>query len=98
MMELDIKFEVAGARGKYSVEMPDGSESRLTYHRTGPEHIVADHTFVPVPYRDQGIAESLVERLVGDARLRGDKITPTCWFVADEFTRHSPAWDDLLKR
>jgi uncharacterized protein len=26
------------------------------------------------------------------------KVTPTCWFVADEFARRSPDWDDVLKR
>ncbi|MBO6717353.1 MAG: N-acetyltransferase [Rhizobiaceae bacterium] len=96
--DLDIRFEEDGHRAKYSVAMPDGSEARLTYVRVGPGHIIADHTFVPVPYRDQDIAERMVERLVADARSNGDKITPTCWFVADEFSRHSPDWDDLLKR
>lgn len=95
---LDIRFEQDGPRGKYSVEMPDASESRLTITRAGPDHIIASSTFVPVPYREQGIAERMVERLIADARANGDKITPTCWFVADEFTRHSPEWDDLLKR
>jgi predicted GNAT family acetyltransferase len=95
---LDIHFEQEGARGKYWVEMPDGSESRLTFLRVGDGHIIADHTFVPVPYREQDIAERMVERLIADARANGDKITPTCWFVADEFTRHSPEWDDLLKK
>lgn len=92
----DIRFEQDGARGKYSVEMPDGSEARLTFMRAGPGHIIADHTFVPVPYREQDIAERMVERLINDARANGDMITPTCWFVAEEFTRHSPEWDDLL--
>ncbi|MCC0043945.1 MAG: N-acetyltransferase [Brucellaceae bacterium] len=98
MDSLEIQFDQDGQRGKYSVVMPDGSESRLTFLRTGPGHIIADHTFVPVPYREQGIAEAMVERLIADARANGDKITPTCWFVADEFTRHSPDWDDLLRR
>ena len=70
----------------------------LSCQLDGPGHIIADHTFVPVPYREQGIAEAMVERLIADARTNGDKITPTCWFVADEFTRHSPDWDDLLRR
>jgi predicted GNAT family acetyltransferase len=91
---LDIRFEQSSPQGKYSISMPDGSESRLTTMRAGPDHIIANSTFVPVPYREQGVAE----RMVADARANGDKITPTCWFVADEFTRHSPEWDDLLKR
>lgn len=98
MEHLDIQLELDGPRGKYFILMPDGTESRLTYLRAAPDRIIADHTFVPAPYREQGIAEALVERLVADARANGDKITPTCWFVADEFARHSPDWDDLLNR
>jgi predicted GNAT family acetyltransferase len=95
---LDIRLQQDGPRGKYSVAMPDGSESRLTFTRVAPDHIIADSTFVPVPYRNQNIAERMVERLIADARANNDKITPTCWFVADEFKRHSPEWDDLLKQ
>ena len=93
-----IRFEVTAKGGRYFVVMPNGEEARLTYVRVGPGHIIADHTFVPVPYRGNGIAEAMVERLIGDARRDAVKITPTCWFVADEFKRHHPDWDDLLQR
>ena len=96
--EADIKFEEKDGRGRYSIVMPNGEESRLTYATRAPGHIVADHTFVPVPYRGDGIAEMLVERLFADARAKGVKIAPACWFVADEFARHSPAWDDVREK
>jgi len=95
---VDIQFEQTAKGGHYFVSMPNGEESRLTYVDSGPGHIIADHTFVPVPYRGDGVAEQLVERLFHDARAKGLKITPACWFVADEFSRLSPAWDDVLKR
>ena len=95
---MEIRFEQDGQRGRYLVDMPDGSQSRLTYIRTRPTHIVADSTFVPVPYRGDGVAEAMVIRLFTDARAAGDTITPTCWYIADEFKRLSPAWDDLLER
>ena len=94
----DIQFEETARGGRYFVRMPNGEDSRLTYARSGEGVINADHTFVPVPYRQQGIAEAMVERLVADARARGLKVTASCWFVADEFKRHSPDWDDLLVR
>ena len=93
-----IRFEETVKGGRYSMAMPNGEEARLTYVKVGPGHIIADHTFVPVPYRRNGIAEAMVERLIADARADGLKITPTCWFVADEFQRHHPDWDDLLRR
>lgn len=96
--ELDIRFEESGNRGKYSILMPNGQESKLTFVRTGPDHVIADHTYVPPSYRGQGVAEHLVERLIADARAAGTRITPTCWFVADEFARHGPEWNDVLKR
>lgn len=96
--ELEIRFEETGNRGKYSIGMPNGQESKLTFVRVAADRIIADHTFVPPPYRGQGVAERLVERLVADARAAGTKITPTCWFVADEFARHGADWDDVLKQ
>ena len=93
---LDIRFEETAKGGRYFITMPNGEFSRLTFIHAGEGHIIADHTFVPPPYRNQGVAEAMVERLIADARKRQLKITPTCWFVADEFARHRPQWDDLL--
>lgn len=94
--QLDIRFEETARGGRYFIVMPNGEQSRLTYVKAGAGHIVADHTFVPPPYRNRGIAEAMVERLISDARAAALKITPTCWFVADEFARHRPDWDDVL--
>jgi predicted GNAT family acetyltransferase len=92
-----IQFETNPKGGRYFMPMPNGEDSRLTYVTVSDDHIIANHTFVPVPYRGDGIAEAMVERLIADARTNGWKITPTCWFVADEIARHAPEWDDVLK-
>jgi predicted GNAT family acetyltransferase len=94
---IDISFEQTAKGGRYFMVMPDGDQSRLTFVRMGAGHIMADHTFVPPPYRGDGVAEALVERLIADARANGDKITAACWYVADEFERHRPDWDDVRK-
>jgi predicted GNAT family acetyltransferase len=93
-----IRFEETPKGARYFMVMPNGEEARLTYVKVGAGHIIADHTFVPVPYRGHGVAEAMVERLIADARAGALKITPTCWFVADEFKRHHPDWDDVLAR
>ena len=98
MEQIDIQFQESGNRGRYSVAMPDGSEARLTYSRVGPDHVIADSTFVPPAWRGRQIAERMVDRLFADARAGGFRITPVCWFVADEFKRHGAKWDDVLKR
>ncbi len=93
-----IQFEETPKGGRYFLVMPNGEQSRLTFVKAGQNHIIADHTFVPPPYRGDGIGEAMVERLFADARQQGLKITPTCWFVADEFKRKHPAWDDVLMK
>lgn len=97
-MTPEIRFETTHKGGRYFVPMPNGEDSRLTFVKVSDDHIIADHTFVPMPYRGDGIAEALVERLIADARANGWKITPTCWYVADEIARHAPEWDDVVKR
>ena len=60
---LVIRFEETAKGGRYIIVMPNGEQSRLTFVRAGEGHIIADHTFVPPPYRNQCVAESMVERL-----------------------------------
>lgn len=98
MSAFPIEFEQTAKGGRYFVTMPDDEDSRLTYVRVSDTHWIADHTFVPVPWRGDDIAQRLVQRLIADARAAGAKISPTCWFVADEFKRMSPAWDDVWMR
>lgn len=94
--KLDIRFEETASDGRYFIVMPNGELSRLHYTKAGDGHIIADSTFVPPPYRGNGVAEAMVQRLIADARAAQLKITPTCWFVADEIARHRPDWDDVL--
>lgn len=90
-----FEVEESVARRRYFKVMPNGEEAKLTLVKSSPTRWIADHTFVPVPYRGDGTAEALVERLVADARREGARILPTCWYVADEFARHAPDWDDV---
>lgn len=98
MSEFQIEFEQTDKGGRYFVRMPDDTNARLTFVRVSDSHWIADHTFVPAPWRGRGIAERMVERLVADARAANARITPTCWFVADELERMSPTWDDVRMR
>lgn len=98
MSAFPIEFEQTAKGGRYFVTMPEDEDSRLTYVRISDTHWIADHTFVPVRWRGEDIAQRIVQRLIADARAAGARITPTCWFVADEFKRMSPAWDDVWMR
>ena len=83
---------------RYVSRMEDGTLASLNVIHTGPEDWTADSTYVPEPYRGRNIAEEMVERLISDAREAGASIVPKCWFVADEFKRMSPQWDDVWSR
>lgn len=98
MSEFQIEFEPTAKGGRYFVRLSQNEDARLTYVRVSAVHWIADHTFVPAAWRGGDIAERLVQRLVFDAREAGAKITPTCWYIADEFKRMNPAWDDVWMR
>jgi predicted GNAT family acetyltransferase len=91
----DTALEITGSNGRYSTKIADGPEAHMTYRRLDPTTISIDHTLVPNAYRGQGIAAQLVKRGIEDARKNGDKIVPTCSYVAAQFKRH-PEWADLL--
>jgi uncharacterized protein len=92
--DIGVEREDDTARGRYVIHLPDGLEAELTYGRRDGGVIVADHTFVPPSMRGHGLAEKLVERLIGDARAEGTRILPLCSYVAAQFRRH-PDWADL---
>jgi predicted GNAT family acetyltransferase len=50
--------------------------------------IVALHTEVPPEFGGRGIASALVRRVLDDARMAGEKVTPRCPFFVAHFERH----------
>lgn len=64
------------------------------YRRTG-ECIVMHHTFTDPAYRGRGIAAVVVAGALDDIRLRGLRVEPVCWYVAQFIDSH-PDYRDLL--
>jgi predicted GNAT family acetyltransferase len=97
MSELIISREVGPTKGRY-VARVDGidAEAELTYSRSGPELIIADHTSVPDVFRGRGIGRLLATRMVDDARKEGVKVFALCPFVNAERTKH-PEWADVFQ-
>jgi uncharacterized protein len=97
MPEPKITREVSPTKGRY-VARVDGidAEAELTYSRSGPALIIADHTDVPDVFRGQGIGRLLATRLVEDARKEGVKIYVLCPFVNAERRKH-PDWADVFQ-
>ena len=56
-----------------------------------------EHTYVDPPYRDRGIADRLVEKVVTEAKSREKKVVPVCSYAAEWFEAHSE-YKRLLQR
>ena len=95
MASLTITREEKAGGGRYVGKLEGfAGEAELSYSRTNPVVVIADHTGTPVPMRGHGVATALVERLVADARREGFKIVPLCPFVESQFDLH-PEWASL---
>lgn len=53
------------------------------------------HTEVDPRLRNRGLGAVLVRAVLDDLRARGDRVIPTCPFVA-AFIRRNPEYEDLL--
>lgn len=95
--QVEIRREDEPTRGRYVARM-DGvaEEAELTFSKTSPTLVIADHTFVPDSMRGGGVGAKLAERLVADARARGYRIIALCPFVKVQFQRH-PEWADVIQ-
>lgn len=95
MAKITVTRELQAKGGRY-VARVEGfpGEAELTFSRTDPRVVIADHTGTPIALRGHGVATALVERLVADARAEGFRIVPQCPFVEAQFERH-PEWSDL---
>ena len=65
----------------------DGGTAIAEYRDTGAA-LIFTHTEVPARFQGRGIATRLVRAALDDARARGRKVVPRCWFVASFIERH----------
>ena len=93
-----ISYTETGSKARYSATLPgvDG-EAELTTSRVSATLIIADHTYVPDTMRGTGMGRALVERLVADARARGERIVPLCPFVRGYAQRHAADLADVIQ-
>ena len=57
--------------------------------------VVMPHTVVEPQYEGRGIGGLLAETALNDARERGLKVAPRCWFVAS-YIETNPEYADLV--
>ena len=80
----DVEHNLAEHRYELKV---DGRLAIAEYRDT-PAAMVFTHTEVPAEFQGRGIATRLVRAALDDARMRGRKVVPRCWFVASFIASH----------
>ncbi|WP_138472477.1 GNAT family N-acetyltransferase [Poseidonocella sp. HB161398] len=95
---IHITYEDGETKGRYVARI-DGlqGEGELTISKVSDVLIIADHTHVPASMRGQGVAVALADRLVAEARAKGQRIVPLCPFVRSQALRH-PDWADVIQK
>lgn len=66
----------------------DGVKAHLDFRESGPHVLDFQHTFVPPELRGHGVADTLVQHALDDAKARGYQVIPTCPFVQAFLERH----------
>lgn len=95
MSTVTITHEPLDKGGKYIAAIEgESAVGHLEWEHREDGIRVATHTIVPKAIGGRGIAASLVERLMKDAREHGFKVVPQCWYVAKKFDAN-PDWADF---
>ena len=94
MPDLKITYAETELKGRYRATLDglDGA-AELIVKKVSPTLIIADHTEVPDTMGGQGVARALVDRLIADARGKGQRIVPFCPYVRAFATKHA---DDVV--
>lgn len=100
MKDTSVKFTRSDSdtKARYggTVDGYDG-ESELTVSKVSPSLIIVDHTYVPDTMRGLGMAKSLAERVISDAREGGQRIVPLCPFFRAHAEKHREALNDVIQ-
>lgn len=98
MSDLTIAFTETETKGRYAATAPAvEGEGELTLSKVTPTLIIADHTYVPDSMRGLGVARALAERLIADARAKGQRIVPLCPFVRAHAMKNREALADVIQ-
>lgn len=98
MTEIEITYEETDTKARYIAVLPGSEEpAELTVSKASPALVIADHTYVPEALRGTGVAAALAERLIADARSKGQTVLPLCPFVKGYAERHREEVRDVIK-
>ena len=90
----DISVIDQPERNRYEVSSGGALAGFLDY-RPGDGHLNLVHTEISPEYEGKGLAAQLVRAALDDLRARGQKMVPSCSYVAAFVKRH-PEYRDLV--
>lgn len=98
MAEITITRTDTDSKARYEARVPGIEEpAELTLSKVSDTLIIADHTYAPDTMRGMGVAMALVNRLIADARAKGQKIIPLCPYVKAQSLKHRDEWADVIQ-
>ncbi|MCX7564999.1 GNAT family N-acetyltransferase [Sulfitobacter sp. F26169L] len=98
MPDLTIKYVETEFKGRYraTIKGIEGA-GELIVKKVTPTLIIADHTEVPETMAGHGVARALVERLIADAREKGQRIVAFCPYVRAYAQKHAAEVSDAFQ-
>lgn len=96
--QYDITFTETETKGRFALKMEwITEEAELTISKVTPNLVIADHTYVPDSMRGKGCAKLLADRLIADARAKGQRIVPLCPFVRGYASKNREELSDVIQ-
>jgi predicted GNAT family acetyltransferase len=98
MTEPIITFSETDSKSQYIARVQGLSvEADLTTSKVSDTLVIVDHTWVPDEMRGMGIAGALAERVIADARARGQRLVPLCPFLRAYATKRREELSDVIQ-
>lgn len=95
---VSISYVDEGSKGRYVAEVEGVTDTAdLTLSKLSDTTIIVDHTGVPDALRGKGLAGALADRVIADARAKGQMIVPLCPFFRAYATKRKEEVADVVQ-
>lgn len=91
---MDISVSDNAERHRFEIDV-DGELGGFAAYRIRDGRVVLTHTEVDPRHRGRGVGAELARRSLDLLRERGDRVVPSCPFIAKYIVEH-PEYDDLV--
>ena len=92
---MQIQHQETQRGGEFFIERDGRHIAEITYQYQDDHTILADHTWVDLTLRGQGVARQLLDILVAFAREKQLKIVPVCSYIEVIF-QTEPEYADVI--